>query len=290
MQDLWDETLEKEEENTSILMKVAQKELVQLEKILKKIEEFWKNAPDGTLKVQNKGENTYFYQQCWIEHEKYYTRKYIKKENLFMVKELAQKQYYTLVQPVLKNQLEILKSFIEQYRPEEYKKIYQNLSRERKRLVTPILWSREEKIQQWKEEKYEKNKFYAENLRYETEQGDLVRSKSEVIIANILYQHRENILYKYERPLEVRIEGRVRTIYPDFTILNLHTGKIIYLEHAGKMDDSQYVNEFVKKVNIYVENGILPGKDVVFTYETIENPLEIGVIKKIIEEIENREI
>lgn len=77
---------------------------------------------------------------------------------------------------------------------------------------------------------------HPENLRYETEQGDLVRSKSEVIIANILYQHRKDILYKYERPLEVMSDGKERNIYPDFTILNIHTGKVTYWEHAGRMD------------------------------------------------------
>ena len=88
---------------------------------------------------------------------------------------------------------------------------------------------------------------YPENLRYETERGDVVRSKSEVIIANILYQNREHILYKYERPLEIVENGRKKTIYPDFTIINKNTGKITYWEHAGRMDDPYYANDFVKK-------------------------------------------
>lgn len=269
-------------------MKVVQKEVVQLEKMLTQIEEFLNSAPEGTLKVQSKGEGTYFYHQCWNKKKKQYVRKYIKKENLSFARTLAQKQYYGLIQPILKHNLGILKNFAMQYRPEEYKKIYDALTQERMKLVTPLLGNREEWIQQWQEECYEKNNSYVENLRYETEQGEFVRSKSEVIIANILYQHRENILYKYERPVEVVIEGRIRTIYPDFTILNLHTGKIVYWEHAGKMDDPHYANEFVKKVNTYVENGILLGRDVVFSYETIENSLEISVIKQMVDEIENR--
>ena len=126
---------------------------------------------------------------------------------------------------------------------------------------------------------------YVENLKFETEQGEFVRSKSEVIIANILYQHQEDILYKYERPLSVVVDGRKKTIYPDFTILNIHTGKVMYWEHAGRMDDPSYANDFVKKANIYINNNLLPGRDVVFTYETLENPLDIGVIKKEIERI-----
>lgn len=280
--------IEKEEGKTSILMQLIKKEITQLEKMLKKIDKFQKTAPEGTLKVQSKDNSTYFYQQCWDRETKQYSRKYINRESLLLAKSLAQKQYYTLIQPVLEQNLGILKRFAEQYRPNAYEKIYEGLTKERKQLVTPMLGDRELQIRQWQEEIYEKNDSYAENLRYETEQGEVVRSKSEVIIANILYQHRNNILYKYERPLEVVSAGRTRIIYPDFTVINLRTGKIIYWEHAGMMDDLRYANEFVNKVNTYVENDILPGRDVVFSFETMENSLEISVIKKMVEELENR--
>lgn len=74
---------------------------------------------------------------------------------------------------------------------------------------------------------------------------------------------------------------------PDFTILNIHTGKIVYWEHAGRMDDPNYANEFVKKANMYVMNNLIVGRDVIFSYESMANPLEIGVIKQIVESIKN---
>lgn len=113
----------------------------------------------------------------------------------------------------------------------------------------------------------------------------MVSSKSEVIIANILYKHRNDILYKYERPLNVLIDREIRTIYPDFTILNIHTGRLIYWEHAGRMDDAHYANDFVKKANTYISNNLFPGKDVFFTYESLASPIEINVIKKLVEDI-----
>ena len=143
--------------------------------------------------------------------------------------------------------------------------------------------------QEWKDlllsSIYEKNTMYPENLRYETERGDVVRSKSEVIIANILYQNREHILYKYERPLEIVENGRKKTIYPDFTIINKHTGKITYWEHAGRMDDPYYANDFVRRINAYVSNDLLLGRDVVITYETQNTPLDIKVVKQLVEEV-----
>ncbi len=143
---------------------------------------------------------------------------------------LVQKYYYAGVKPIMEKQLQELRNFLRRYHSEEIDKIYDKLSEERKQLVIPFSYSKEAILQKWMEERYEKNSFHAENLRFETEQGELVRSKSEVIIANILYQHREDILYIYERPLEVIVEGRTKTIYPDFTILNVHTGKMVYME------------------------------------------------------------
>lgn len=269
-----------EERNTNIIIEKAKKEIVKLENLMKMIDKFQSHAPQGCLKFQNKGENTYFYQQYMDESKNKWDRKYIKKENISLAKELAQKQYYTAIKPVLEKSLNALKSFIKQYQPEEIEKIYDNLSPERKNLITPLYDNREERIRKWNEEIYEKNNAYSENLKFETEQGEVVRSKSEVIIANILYQHRKDILYKYERPISVVVDGRKKIIYPDFTILNIHTGKITYWEHAGRMDDPNYANDFVKKVNTYIANNLLPGKDVVFTYESSANPLEIRVIKK----------
>ena len=113
----------------------------------------------------------------------------------------------------------------------------------------------------------------------------MVRSKSEVIIADILYRNRKDILYKYERPLEVIESGRQKLIYPDFTIINKHTGKILYWEHAGRMDDSYYANDFIKKINTYISNNLLLGRDVIVTYETLNTPLDIKVVKHLVQQV-----
>ena len=163
--------------------------------------------------------------------------------------------------------------------------IYDNMCAERKILIEPIEMTIKEKVRQWHETVYEPNTSHLENLRFETEQGDIVRSKSEVIIANILYQYHEDIFYKYERPLKVSLHGIDKTVYPDFSIMNVHTGKVVYWEHAGMMDDSHYVNEFVKKMNMYIANDLLPGRDVIVTYETSSSPLDIGTVKSLVKSL-----
>ena len=191
------------------------------------IDEFQKHAPEGCLKYQNRDEHTYFYHQYMDENKKQWKRKYIKRDNISLVKALAQKHYYMVIRPVLEKELKELENLIKQYHPQDSCKIYDALSDERKKLISSLQSSREEQIRKWSEENYEKNNSYPENLRFETEQGELVRSKSEVIIANILNQHKSDILYKYERPLELVIDRKIKTIFPDFTLLNVHTGRVI---------------------------------------------------------------
>lgn len=302
------------------IMKVAREEVAKLEGMIRKIDKFLASAPEGCLKWQNKNGKTYYYHQYMIEGvetkiddkngDREYRknkentenkeskenkenkenldickREYIKKDNIFLAKALAQKQYYMALRPILEKNLYELNKFIKRYQKENADNVYEMLSIERKRLVTPLQVSVNEQVRRWREETYEKNNMYPENLRYETEQGELVRSKSEVIIANILHKHRKDILYKYERPLPLIVDGSEKTVYPDFTIINIHTGKIVYWEHAGRMDDSHYAGEFVKKMNAYVVNNLSVGRDVVLTFEAQGSPLDIGIVRKIVEMI-----
>ena len=269
----------------SNFIEMAKREVIRLEKELKMIDEFLRQAPEGCLKWQNKNGRTYYIQQLENlesdNQESEWVRKYIRKQDVDLAEALAQKHYYLTIRPLLVFNINNLHQLIEDYQEDEIKNKYESLSIERKSLVTPIDVSIKDKIWQWQNENYEKNPAFPENLRYETEQGELVRSKSEVIIANLLYQNREKIVYKYERPLEIIEKGMKKIIYPDFTILNLRTGKMKYWEHAGLLDRPQYVDDFTRKMNNYIENDILPGRDLIVTYETQGNGLDISIVKKL---------
>lgn len=264
-------------------IKLAKEELSQIEDAIKKIDTFLKHAPEGCLKWQNKKGKIYYYHQFMKDNK--WVRRYIKKGELSLAKKLAQKHYYGAVKFILEKHGKEMKRSLEKCPSDEVEEIYDNLCIERKCLVTPIQISVNEKVKQWQNEVYEKNLMYPENLRYETDQGDVVRSKSEVIIANILYQNRKDILYKYEKPLEVTEHGRQKIIYPDFTIINRNTGKITYWEHAGRMDDPHYADDFVRKMNTYIANDLLPGRDVIVSYESLSTPLDIKVVKRLVKQI-----
>jgi ATP-dependent DNA helicase RecQ len=97
------------------------------------------------------------------------------------------------------------------------------------------------------------------NRIYKTTKGDLVRSKSEVIIANLLNQH--GVSYEYEKELAY---GPGRRLSPDFTITV--NGKELYWEHLGLIGNMEYDSHWVKKQAVYEE--YFPGQLLV----SYENP------------------
>jgi ATP-dependent DNA helicase, RecQ family len=87
------------------------------------------------------------------------------------------------------------------------------------------------------------------NKIHKTESGIWVRSKSEVIIANILY--RSNIDFQYEEKLYYN-ENQWKE--PDFTIR--YYGKVWYLEHLGLLGDEQYNENWQEKKQIFKDLGL----------------------------------
>ena len=94
-----------------------------------------------------------------------------------------------------------------------------------------------------------------EGLIHRTAQGEAVRSKSEVIIANLL--HASGIEYRYEEPLDR--DGIVK--YPDFTIEDDDTGETYYWEHLGMLSDNNYRQRWFEKKKWFSEHGILSRED-----------------------------
>ena len=90
------------------------------------------------------------------------------------------------------------------------------------------------------------------NRIYTTLKGDRVRSKSEVIIANLLYEYK--IDYEYEKKLYY---GKNKWIEPDFTV-NLPSGGEIYWEHLGMIGTESYDKRWLEKLEIY--QNYFPGK------------------------------
>lgn len=94
---------------------------------------------------------------------------------------------------------------------------------------------------------------------YTTADGNHVRSKSEVIISDLLYK--AGIEYKYEQKL---FYDNSHWIEPDFTITT-RSNKTYYWEHVGLLGKEDYDTDWTKKLKIYTE--FFPGQ-LLKTYES----------------------
>lgn len=50
------------------------------------------------------------------------------------------------------------------------------------------------------------------------------------------------------------------------------------------MDDPKYNRNIGDRIQIYINNGIIPSVDLITTYETITHPLSIDDVEKVVEE------
>jgi len=82
--------------------------------------------------------------------------------------------------------------------------------------------------------------WYESGKIHEALSGDMVRSKSEVIIANQLHHHEVPFLYEQ---LLLAGDGTLRL--PDFTVT--WAGKTYFWEHLGLLDQTKYAEEWTKK-------------------------------------------
>ena len=120
---------------------------------------------------------------------------------------------------------------------------------------------------------------YVEGLIHKTlKEGLIVRSKSEVIIANMLYER--GIEFEYERVLEENGKSYI----PDFTFEDA-SGEPIILEHLGMLDIPSYAEAWKRKLEFYKSIGYEEGENL-FTTHDDNGSIDSLAIKKIIDEIE----
>ena len=100
-----------------------------------------------------------------------------------------------------------------------------------------------------------KSVFLQAGLVHRTSKGLAVRSKSELIIAKALSN--AGVAFEYEKPLS--LGGGVR--YPDFTINDEISGRIVFWEHLGMLEREDYRRSWQKKLAWYRAQGVLPAAE-----------------------------
>ena len=228
-----------------------------------------RNVPPSNLRAIKKGMTYQYYLKTSEDKQS----RYLKKSERYLAENRAQLDYELNIQRVLKNQQKILKNLISRYNENSVEDTYRCLCEGRKNIVQPIQMPIEQYICEWKKS-YEVNKnSIPMKVQYETVNGEMVRSKSEKIIADMLFK--AGVPYIYEAELKLAKDG---ILYPDFIVLNVKTRKSFIWEHLGLCDLEEYASKNIKKIAKYERNGIMLGKDLIISTESEEAPLNIKVV------------
>ena len=246
----------------------------QLQRLKKEKEKALMNVPEGALRVCCHGNRVQYYRR---NDAKDFNGVYLKEKDLPVARKLAQKDYDKKVLQAAQKELNAIEKYLACYPKIQAEQVYEMLHPERRKLINPIQMSEEDFVKQWQSVKY-KGKGFKENIpELYTVNEERVRSKSELIIADLL--NKEGIPYRYEYPILLSGLG---TVYPDFTVLNVKRRKELYWEHLGMMDEPEYVEKALQKITMYEENGIFPGENLILTYETRLNPISSKMINLMI--------
>lgn len=252
--------------------------LILRKKVIQKIEEISPKCFGKSLKVL-KNHNSY----------QYYIRRsgkdgngiYISKENKDLAILLANREYLIKVLKEIESEIKCLGKFTKKWKDKSLCSVYEKFSTGKRLLITPLIFTNEQYAENWKKQDYPKKPFTESAVEFYTSTGIRVRSKSEIILAETLT--RLEIPFRYEFPVKMKTKNDVQIVFhPDFYCLNVRTREEVIWEHFGMMDNPEYVENVVEKIDIYHENDYFEGENLIFTMENKQCPLTTKKIEQLV--------
>ena len=256
-----------------------------------------KNAPGGSVRiVQRRNKVLQFYKKTEAGD---YQGTYMPREEDALARRLVQKDYDQRVLEKAKGELRLVQQFQTSLQKNSTDTAFAALDQTRQTLVTPATLTDSQYAEFWQSQPYRKKKIADALQQLTTDRGELVRSKSEVIIANALNANK--IPYRYEYPLVLERQGGGGSsgggknkasfvnedfyeLHPDFYCLDVRTRQEYAWEHLGMMDDAEYAARAVEKLALYSANGYFPGKNLIITMESKSAPIDSLEIGRVINE------
>ena len=229
--------------------------------------------PQGVLTCHRRG-NTYKWYQNFENREK----KYLPRQQAALAEQLALKAYQRQKLLDICQELDAIASYLRRC-PSAPGRAEQLLEKRpaMNELLKPHLRSLSEELALWEKEEYPRNPAFPEHLIVPSVRGEMMRSKSEAMIAYVLYE--KSVPYRYE--CGHKMSGIM--YYPDFTLRRPCDGKLFIWEHLGKIDDPEYLSDNASKLHIYMNNGWVPGNNLIITSETANTVFDISSIPEIVQ-------
>ncbi len=201
-------------------------------------------APRGSLKIVCKKSCTQFYYRKSPEDKE---GKYIPKKERGLVKKLAGKKYAEKSLVWLRKQVQLVEKILADNCEKELLQVYEILPIAARVYVEPVLISPDLLAQKWLSVEYERLPFDRTETQFFTSRDEQMRSKSEIMIAEALYN--AGVPYRYEFPL----------------------------------DKPEYAANAMGKLAVYAQNGYVLGRNFIYTMESSAMPLNSKLVKLLIE-------
>lgn len=134
--------------------------------------------------------------------------------------------------------------------------------------------------------------FHPEHLKHKGKNGQLNRSKSEIIIGN-LYEtlkipcdYEERVYWPKNAPPEAWAMKQALKI-PDYYVSDftctMPDGTKKHHEHLGMMDSADYMENWKKKMILYFWAGIIPGKNLIITADDCHGGIDQQAIMHVLQ-------
>ena len=136
------------------------------------------SAPEGRLVIDSSKGNPQYY--CVSDNG----RQYISVKQHDLICALSQKDYDYRIIKAAGQEKALIKKILGKYPEKTVETVFADLRRERQKLVTPIVPTKEEMIRQFRAQAFEPHPIPVGDTGLETDRGEIVRTRAEYIIAN----------------------------------------------------------------------------------------------------------
>ena len=229
-------------------------EQTRIRTLISELESSLKDAPEGTFyTVRNKHYTKWFL----YKNRKNYP---VSKADIKTAKELAMATFNRIRLQEAKEELDAVNAYLRNVGTTDSARYLADHPEVRKLLNTAP--SLPDNVLDWANAPYKKPDKEFKGTTYPTLKGDLVKSKAEQEIANLLFL--AGIPYRYE--CGISFDNGRTYFYPDFTIMDPVTGEIFLWEHFGMEELNYYRHKNANKMYVYFENGYVPGKNLICTF------------------------
>lgn len=259
---------------------------IALEKqILKWIKKELKRLPEGRLKQGNNGKAVYV------------NRTHCLPPNGVQAQQIARRNLLEVKQRTIEGNLKLQEAMVEKYRSYRDDRILERMRPVYRRIIEAV-WEKKSRERQQariavqQEALAKGTALHPEHLVHKNMKGEIIRSKSEIIVNNVYetlkipYSYEERVYWPQNAPPEAwEIKRRLNIpdyYVPDYTC-KLPDGTKKYHEHLGLMDKDWYMENWMKKMILYYWAGIIPGKNLIITADDCNGGIDQQAIMDLLQ-------